>query len=90
MKSLLNWLKGRMRGPKEDQGPPDLASIEHFVFELENRLTLVEKKAEATRRKVYRDVPLEEERVPENGGPPVAPPSLAGLRAGDPVPPGLF
>jgi len=64
-----------------------LASHDQVLHALYERLGVVEKKAEATRRKVYRDG---EEPAPTDGQQEAAPAvSVEELQAGDIVPPGF-
>ena len=63
-----------------------LGSHEQVLHTLVERLVLVERKAEATRRKVYRDT---EEPVAEEGKESPPAPSLDDLQPGDIVPSGF-
>ena len=63
-----------------------LTGHEQILHALVDRLVVVEKKAEATRRKVYRDL---EEPVPEDGKATEKAPSLEELQPGDIVPSGF-
>jgi len=63
-----------------------LTGHEQILHTIVDRLVIVEKKAEATRRKVYRDL---EEPVPEDGKPPEKAPALDELQPGDIVPSGF-
>ncbi len=63
-----------------------LASHKKFIEAIADRLVQVEKKAEATRRKVYRDG---EEPAPDTTPQEPAPLKLEDLQPGDIVPPGV-
>jgi len=66
-----------------------LTEIIHWLTEIAKRLDTVEKKAEATRQKVYRDNGSEAEQVIAGGEVKSSPASanpLASLRAGELVP----
>ena len=63
-----------------------LQSHDQVLHQVVDRLREVEKKAEATRRKVYRD---NEEPVPEEEKEKVETPSLDNLQPGDIVPAGF-
>ena len=69
-----------------------LASHDQVLHSLYERLGVVEKKAEATRRKVYRDgeEPAPTDQPAQPAQPEAAPaPSLDNLGPGDPVPSGM-
>jgi len=63
-----------------------LAGHEQILHTIVDRLVIVEKKAEATRRKVYRD---EEEPAPKDQQEVAPAVSAEELQAGDIVPPGF-
>lgn len=79
-----------------DVSSEDYRALSDFVTEIEDRLGQVERQAEATRKKVYRDeVKAEPVSGAESVGPgvqtaPTPQDFLSGLEAGDQVPDGIL
>ncbi len=88
---FFKWRKAKEPTPDLDRSlTPDLmetmANLQQEMLEFAARLDEVSKKAEATRRKVYRDG----ENTPENGHQETdAATILANLKPGAPLPPGF-
>lgn len=84
----FNWSIKRQPGPGSRLAviEQSLDSHKQFLEAIADRLVQVEKKAEATRRKVYRDG---EEPVPETTTQEPAPLKLEDMQPGDIVPSGM-
>jgi hypothetical protein len=80
-------------GHVRDVSAEDFGNMLEVVNELTDKITAVERQAEATRKKVYRDeveVKGEEPVIVSKDGGKQEVSTLAGLQAGDEVPPGLL
>lgn len=87
----LNISIKRQPGPGERLSviEASLTGHEQIINTIVDRLVQVEKKAEATRRKVYRDEEGSVSPTPTGETEPVQAPKVEDLQPGDIIPPGL-